>query len=292
MKRANAKGEFISWTYGHRFWDFEDIKEYVRLADLDTGLMQNFDDLGYDEQLGRVRQSIDYWISYPGPSELFNITAEAAKKHGKRLLAKMQVCCSHEIATVPYIPVPNLIFDKYRGAYELGVDGIIFPMIRTSKEARAAVNAVKYPPYGERGFGPMNAINYGYTPLDEYLEGAKDVMVFVQIEHKDAIDCLDELMEIDGIDGFVFGPNDLAGSYGLMGKVFSDKVSEVIKDAVRRLHERDKYVVIASGGFSEEIISHWAGFGADMIFAGADFDFVREGAISNRKNIERILGIS
>lgn len=206
------------------------------------------------------------------------------------LLSQILAIRTTDTAVVVRAPQNDLTATKK--ILELGVDGIIFPMIRTPKEARDAVNAVKYPPYGERGFGPMNAINYGYTPLDEYLEGAKDVMVFVQIEHKDAIDCLDELMEIDGIDGFVFGPNDLAGSYGLMGKVFSDKVSEVIKDAVRRLHERDKYVVIASGGFSEEIISHWAGFGADMIFAGADFDFVREGAISNRKNIERILGIS
>ena len=125
MRRAGAKGEFISWTYGHRYWNFDDIREYVRDADSDAGIMQNFDDLGYHEQLGRIRQSIDYWISYTGPSELFDITAEAAKKHGKRLLAKMQVCNSHEIATVPYIPVPSLIFDKYKSAYELGVSGIL-----------------------------------------------------------------------------------------------------------------------------------------------------------------------
>ena len=125
IKRSGSDAEFISWTYGHRYWNFADIPEYVKFADPEVKLMQNFDDYGLQDQLGKTRLSIDYWLSYAGPSYLFDLTAKSAKEHGKPLYAKMQVCTSHEIASVPYVPVPGLVFEKYKGAHELGVSGIL-----------------------------------------------------------------------------------------------------------------------------------------------------------------------
>ncbi len=125
IRRAGTGAEFISWTYGHRLWKFDDIREYVRGADSDIALMQNFDDMGYDVQLGKMREAVDYWLSYVGPSDLFKITAAEAKAHGKKMFAKMQVCCSHELATVPYIPTPGLVFEKYKGAFEYNVVGVL-----------------------------------------------------------------------------------------------------------------------------------------------------------------------
>lgn len=125
MRAQKSDLEFISWTYGHRAWGFDDIKDYVDFAPADVMLMQNFDDMGYEEQLGVMRQCVDYWLSYVGPSEFFEITAKQAKKRGKHIYAKMQVCCSHEMASVPYIPVPGILYEKYKGARELGVEGIL-----------------------------------------------------------------------------------------------------------------------------------------------------------------------
>jgi hypothetical protein len=125
FRSVNPECEVISWTYGHRTWDFEDIRKYVENAPLDVMLMQNFDDMGYEEQLGIMRQCVDYWLSYVGPSELFEITAEKAAACGKHMFAKMQVCCSHEIASVPYVPVPGILYKKYAGARRYGVEGIL-----------------------------------------------------------------------------------------------------------------------------------------------------------------------
>lgn len=122
---VNPDIEVVSWTYGHRIWEFGDILDYVDHAPKNVPLMQNFDDMGYEEQLGEMRQAVDYWLSYVGPSELFRITAEEAKKNGKPVFAKMQVCCSHEIASVPYIPAPGIIYRKYKAAHELGVTGVM-----------------------------------------------------------------------------------------------------------------------------------------------------------------------
>lgn len=125
IKKAGTGAKFISWTYGHRYWDYSDIAEYVEKSDEDVIFMQNFEDRGYNEQLGRERIAFDYWLSYKGPSELFSETAKVTQRLNKPLYAKMQVCCSHELATVPYIPVPGIIFDKYRSARELGVTGVM-----------------------------------------------------------------------------------------------------------------------------------------------------------------------
>ena len=125
IRRAGTGAEFISWTYGHRLWEHDDIREYVRNTDPEVCIMQNFEDMGYPEQLGKTRIAVDYWLSYVGPSPMFRITAEEAAKRGAPMYAKLQVCCSHELATVPYIPTPGILFDKYKAAAELGVCGIV-----------------------------------------------------------------------------------------------------------------------------------------------------------------------
>ncbi|MBQ8229269.1 MAG: hypothetical protein IJZ32_01075 [Clostridia bacterium] len=125
MRRVKPSAEFISWTYEHRNWKDAGIVEYVEKAPADVALMQNFEDNGRVEQLGKTRVAIDYWLSYTGPSHMFELTAETAKRCGKQTYAKMQVCCSHELASVPYIPVPGIIYDKLTRAKELGVTGIM-----------------------------------------------------------------------------------------------------------------------------------------------------------------------
>ncbi len=125
MRQAGSKADFVSWTYGHRESPREEIEEYVRLAPDDVMLMENFEDAGFPTQLGKTRQATDYWLSYVGPSDMYANAAQTAQKEGKHLFAKMQVCCSHELATVPYIPVPGILFDKYTAAHRFGVEGVM-----------------------------------------------------------------------------------------------------------------------------------------------------------------------
>ncbi|MBQ3864260.1 MAG: hypothetical protein II781_00230 [Clostridia bacterium] len=122
---VSPQAEVISWTYGHRMWPGDDIREYVHRAPEDAVLMQNFEELIYEKQLGRTRQGVDYWLSCTGPSPLFELTAKEAAENGKQMYMKTQVCCSHEVASVPYVPVPGILFDKYRAAYRLHVTGVM-----------------------------------------------------------------------------------------------------------------------------------------------------------------------
>ncbi len=125
IRDVNPDCEVISWTYGHRMWEPEDIEEYIDTAPDDVMNMESFEEMGYEEQLGKKRQCLDYWQSYIGPGTKYEVAAKRAKKTGKHMFAKMQVCCSHEIASVPYVPVPGIIYKKYKNAAELGVEGIL-----------------------------------------------------------------------------------------------------------------------------------------------------------------------
>ncbi|MBE7063315.1 MAG: hypothetical protein E7390_05975 [Ruminococcaceae bacterium] len=117
--------DFISWSYAQRMWDVEEIRDYVQNAPAGSILMQNFEDTVEEEQLGKQRLGIDYWLSAIGPSKRFCVTAEEGRKTGKRIFAKMQVCCSHEVASVPYVPVPGILYKKYKAAIALGVEGVV-----------------------------------------------------------------------------------------------------------------------------------------------------------------------
>jgi len=125
MESVAPNAEFISWTYGHKDWNESDVLDYVEKCDTGIALMQSFEENSYAEQLGKVREGKDYWLSHIGPGRLFEATAREAKRLGKTVYAKMQVCCSHEVASVPYVPVPGLIFEKYKIARELDCRGVM-----------------------------------------------------------------------------------------------------------------------------------------------------------------------
>ena len=125
IDKVKPEAEYISWTYGHRGWRDDEIEEYVRCAPERISLLQNFEDAGREMQLGKKRVAFDYWLSYKGPSHMFRFTAEKGRLNNKPIYAKLQVCCSHECASVPYIPVPGIIYDKITSAIELGVTGVM-----------------------------------------------------------------------------------------------------------------------------------------------------------------------
>ena len=174
--------------------------------------------------------------------------------------------------------------------FEMGPDGVVFPMVRSAEEANRLISYTLYPPYGRRGFGPMNAVGYGaFDTLDFVANNHKTMCRFIQIEHIDAIKNLDEIMKNEYIDGYIIGANDLSGSIGELCNTRGKNTEALIKEAVAKLKANGKYVGISSGDYSEENIEYWRDMGVDMISAGADFDFLTNGMRAARENMERII---
>jgi len=101
---------------------------------------------------------------------------------------------------------------------DAGADGIIVPMVCSGIEAEQAVQYAKYPPEGKRGVGLARAQQYGIG-FETYKEWVKtDLVVIAQIEHIDGINDLENILNVEGIDGAFIGPYDLSGSLGIPGK--------------------------------------------------------------------------
>lgn len=113
---------------------------------------------------------------------------------------------------------------------DAGVDGLIVPMVNNFEEAKEAVNSVKYPPVGNRGVGLARAQNYGLDGgFPKYRDGkAKEIDLIVQIEHIDAINDLEKIIELDGINGTFIGPYDLSGSMGKPGEYYDSDVKKAL----------------------------------------------------------------
>ena len=127
MRAANPEAEMISWLYQPQptqvrgDWVY-DIPEHVPDG---VTLQYNFESGAQKKQLNRVRSGGDYWLSYIGPTEIYQRVADNAIKAGAKLSAKIQVGCSHEVATVPFVSVPGLLYHKYKAMHKCGCTSVM-----------------------------------------------------------------------------------------------------------------------------------------------------------------------
>lgn len=127
---------------------------------------------------------------------------------------------------------------------DAGAYGVIVPMVNTREEAERAVKSVKYPPNGIRGVGLARAQKYGFG-FDEYKKWLEEEsIVIVQIEHVDAVENLEEILSVDGVDGFIVGPYDISGSLGIPGEFDNPKFKNIIKEVLKVVKNSNK-----PGGF-------------------------------------------
>ena len=190
-------------------------------------------------------------------------------------------------AVIVRVPQDDLTYTKK--VLEMGVDGVIFPMIHTPEQAAARVSSTLYPPYGTRGFGPMHAVHYGFKDTAAYIANTVDELCrFVQIEHTDAVNCLDELLKNEYIDCFVFGPCDLSGSINQLGDVYGEDNTALIRQCVAKIKAAGRYCGVSTGDVSDFSLNHWHDMGMDMISAGSDYGYIQEGALKNRIRLERM----
>ncbi len=190
----------------------------------------------------------------------------------KEVLCHLNAARSSGISSLVRVPQDDLTFTKK--VMELGPDAMLFPFVQTKEETERLIKYTLYPPDGTRGFGPMRAIKYGGLDAKEYSKNQSfEMLRFVQIESKNFIDELPEIVKIPHLDGFVFGPNDLSGSINEFLDVFGENTVNEINRAMKIIKENGKYVGLA-GGMDEATVKFWSQFDFDMIFAGGDWNYI------------------
>ena len=119
---------------------------------------------------------------------------------------------------------PNLI----KRVMDIGAQGVIVPNINSAEEAIQAVKSVKYPPKGFRGVGLYRAQGYG-RDFNKYLRWLeKESIVIIQIENIKAVENIDEIFSVRGIDAFLIGPYDLSGSINKPGNFEDDEFKKIV----------------------------------------------------------------
>jgi 4-hydroxy-2-oxoheptanedioate aldolase len=136
------------------------------------------------------------------------------------------------VGITPLARVRNLDAKLILQFLDAGVMGIMMPGIMNAADVRLLVDAVRYPPIGSRGLGPIRAADYmmGSMSQAEYVSFANEqLLVLPQVEDIEAIEHLEEMAEVPGIDGFVVGPRDLAMSMGFNDGPGHDEVQATIE---------------------------------------------------------------
>ena len=172
---------------------------------------------------------------------------------------------------------------------DMGADGIIVPMVCSKEDALQAVTYAKYPPVGKRGVGLYRASGYG-TRFEEYKKWVDEKLVIIaQIEHIDAVNNIDEILSVDGIDGTIIGPYDLSGSMGHPGEF----EREDVKDAVAIVLDKCKEKNIPSGfhvvDTDPEKLQEKIKQGCSFLAYGIDYFFMRDAAIDGMKKVKESL---
>ncbi len=128
-----------------------------------------------------------------------------------------------EAHCVPLIRVPSITHENAKRALDLGAYGIVFPMCNTVELAELAVSSCKYPPTGTRSVGgSLHALNYSTNASEYYRHANEQVLVIVQAEHIDAVDQIDAILSVPGVDAVFVGPNDLLASMGKTPQMETD----------------------------------------------------------------------
>lgn len=133
--------------------------------------------------------------------------------------------------------------NQIKRVMDAGAHGIVVPMVNSAADAAKAVAATRYPPRGTRGVGLGRAHGYGVSFQDYLAWQHEGPVVIAQIEHKDAIEQLDAILTVPGIDGFIVGPYDLSCSMGIPGQ-FED---EAFVRSMTRIREAGKRIGCPAG---------------------------------------------
>ncbi len=176
------------------------------------------------------------------------------------------------IAATPAVPLVRLAAGndpvRVKQVLDAGAASLMFPFIQTAGQARAAVECTRYPPQGVRGVAAMHrGTRYGHAP--DYLRSANEaIAVVVQLETPQAIEQLEAIAAVPGVDSLFLGPGDLAASLGHIGEVGHEDVQRMIAQAAARARAVGKPIGIVGG--NPQMVRRFFDYGYTWCAVGSD----------------------
>lgn len=191
------------------------------------------------------------------------------------VLAQLQAVSAYPSTALVRVPVADSVTIKQ--VLDLGAQNLLVPMVQSAEEARAVVEAVRYPPLGRRGVGSALARSGRWSRVERYLVDAnRYVSLFVQIETAEAVKEAAAIAAVNGVDGVFIGPSDLAASMGLLGQQTHPEVLAAAERVIREVLAAGKPVGI--NAFDPVAAKTYADQGASFLLVGADVTLLARGS--------------
>lgn len=169
---------------------------------------------------------------------------------------------------VPVVRVPWNDTVTIKRVLDAGATTLLVPFVQTADEAAAAVAATRYPPQGVRGMAGMSRAALFGTAPDHFGSANRRMSVIVQIETQAAIDRIESIAAVDGVDALFIGPADLSGSMGLTGQVTHPRVMAAMADAARRCQAAGK--PLGTIGGVPEVVAQYRAMGYGFVAVDSD----------------------
>ncbi|HNP64587.1 MAG TPA: aldolase/citrate lyase family protein [Woeseiaceae bacterium] len=183
------------------------------------------------------------------------------------VMASLQAMSAYDVA--PIVRPANGDTALLKKLCDIGVQSFLVPMIDTVDAARAVVEAVKYPPKGRRGLGTSMARAARWNTVPDYVNRANDeICVIVQAESVAAIENLELIAKVDGVDGVFIGPSDLSASMGHAGNILHPDVVETVSSALRTIRSASKHAGLLC--LDPDKVPHFIDCGANFVGVGVD----------------------
>ena len=185
------------------------------------------------------------------------------------------------IAGTPMLPITRVPWNDtvlVKRVLDAGAQTLMFPFVQTVEEAKKAVAAAKYPPQGVRGMAAMSR-GSRFGTVKDYFKVANDgIGVIVQIESPYALERLEEIASVPGVDALFIGPGDLSGAMGHVGDLMHPDVLAATGDAVRRCHAAGK--PIGTVGGTPDAVATYRAMGFDFLACASDLGLLMRNCAS------------
>lgn len=233
----------------------------------------------FKSRLGKGDRLLGTMVTFPCASvaeiltevgfEWLFIDGEHGPLETAELLGILQAV-SRQVPCVVRIPALDEVAIKK--VLDLGAAGIIVPQVNTAAQAADAVRFARYAPAGVRGVGLARAHGYGMS-FQEYVDSAnQEVCVIVQAEHAEAVENIEDIVQVDGIDAVLLGPYDLAASLGKMGQVDDPTVTAAIDRITAACQAAS--VPLGIFGVTSDALQSYLETGYSLIVGGVDAVFL------------------
>lgn len=188
---------------------------------------------------------------------------------------QLQVAAAYPVTTVVRVPFNDPVVIKQ--VLDTGAQNLLVPMVSSAEEAQAAVAAVRYPPEGIRGVGSGLARSGRWGRVPGYVpEASQHVSLLVQIESGDAVERAAEIAAVEGVDGVLVGPADLAASMGLPGQQTHPEVLAAVRRVFAEVTAAGKKVGV--NAFDPAAADAYLVDGAHFLSASADVTILARGS--------------